>query len=230
LLYAERIRGQRKSKRIMFIGWPHQTGRKQRPTLLIGRSSLDCANVLQIFSSSITQRGFTHAYRKAQRLLPLVRLRGDSGVASSRKATVERKSHDFREWSQTLDWIIRNIFKLPPLLDGHRSEQIRISNRGLSFLREVALVVQFCDECGKELTATEIATLCEIGGIDVPGCVPGSGTEQVSRRIGSLFSPLFKESNLIDVEGFEVTRIQKQAYDETRKEHRQHKFYCFKQN
>jgi hypothetical protein len=39
------------------------------------------------------------------------------------KPRTHESRHDFREWSQTLDWIIQNIFKLPPLLDGHREEQ-----------------------------------------------------------------------------------------------------------
>src|SRR4029077_8911010 len=43
------------------------------------------------------------------------------------KCRTQEHRHDFREWSQTLDWIIQKIFKLPPLLEGHRAEQLRIS-------------------------------------------------------------------------------------------------------
>ena len=37
--------------------------------------------------------------------------------AGSPRTTESR--HDFREWVRVLDWIVQNIFKLPPLLDGH---------------------------------------------------------------------------------------------------------------
>jgi hypothetical protein len=145
------------------------------------------------------------------------------------KPRTNETGHDFREWSQTLDWIIQNIFELPPLLDGHRNEQLRIASPALSFLREVALTVQTCEMCGEDLTATELANLCDSAGIDVPKCFPGTDIEKVSRRIGSLFGPLFKESEVIQIEGFEVTRTRTEVYDEDRKENRESKFYCFRQ-
>jgi len=58
------------------------------------------------------------------------------------KPKTGEQRHDFREWAQTLDWIIQKKFKLPPPLEGHRSEQLRISSVGLSFVRDVALLLQ----------------------------------------------------------------------------------------
>jgi hypothetical protein len=46
--------------------------------------------------------------------------------------------------------------KLPPLLDGHREEQLRIASPGLSLLWELAFAVL---ESGEDLSATELATL-----------------------------------------------------------------------
>jgi hypothetical protein len=146
------------------------------------------------------------------------------------KPRTDETRHDFREWSQTLDWVIQNIFELPPLLDDHHNEQLRISSPGLSFLREVALAVQTSGQCGEELSATEIAAICDAAAIDVQGCRPGAEPNQQSRRIGSLFGPLFKESEVIEVEGFVVKRVQEKAYDEERKEYRPCKFYCFEKN
>jgi hypothetical protein len=36
---------------------------------------------------------------------------------AGRQRTAERR-HEFREWAQTLDWIVQEIFRLPPLCDG----------------------------------------------------------------------------------------------------------------
>jgi hypothetical protein len=143
------------------------------------------------------------------------------------KPRSKESRHDFREWSQTLDWIIQNIFKLPPLLDGHREEQLRIASSGLSLLRELAFVVHKCGESGADLSATELAFRCELGGIEIPGCSSGADISTVARRIGSILGQLFRESEELMVEGFIVRRFQKDVYDETRKEYRPSKFYRF---
>ena len=52
------------------------------------------------------------------------------------------RRHDFSEACQALDWIIQNIFKLPPLLDDHQAEQARVANPLLNWLRDVALLVE----------------------------------------------------------------------------------------
>jgi hypothetical protein len=145
------------------------------------------------------------------------------------KPRTHEARHDFREWDQTLDWILQNIFKLPPLLDGHCEEQLRIASPGLSLLRELAFAVDRCGESGKDLSATELALFCEIAGIEVPRCSSGADVSVVSRRIGSILAPLFRESEELVVEGFVVKRIQKDAYDEIRKENRSSKFYRFTQ-
>lgn len=49
--------------------------------------------------------------------------------------------HDFREWCQTLDWIVQNLLGGAPLMDGHQAAQERTSNPALSWLRAVALAV-----------------------------------------------------------------------------------------
>src|SRR5262249_37307445 len=54
------------------------------------------------------------------------------------KPRTRETRHDFREWTQTLDWIVQRIFKCAPLMDGHLEEQSRISNPELGWLRKVA--------------------------------------------------------------------------------------------
>jgi hypothetical protein len=138
--------------------------------------------------------------------------------------------HDFREWSQTLDWIIQNIFRLPPLLDGHRSEQLRLSSPGLSLLRDIALAVHISNDCGEDLSATDIATLCDVACINIPGCTPGGEIGNASRRIGSILGSLFRESDKVTVEGFEVTRTTKPVRLAERQEYRESRFYRFEKS
>jgi hypothetical protein len=143
------------------------------------------------------------------------------------KCRTQERRHDFREWSQTLDWIIQEIFKLPPLLEGHQAEQLRISSSALSFLRELALVVQKAGDCNENLSTTDLAFYCSAEGIEVPGCAPGADSGMITRRIGSILAPLFREPGSIQVEGFLITRIIMPVYNEERKENVLSKFYCF---
>ena len=144
-----------------------------------------------------------------------------------KKPRTQEHRHDFREWSQTLDWIIQNIIGLPPLLEGHQAEQFRISNAALSFLRDLALAVQKAGDCNENLSATDLAIFCDAEGIEVPGCAPGADTNVITRRIGSILAPLFRETGAIQVEGFLITRAIVLVYNEERKENVSSKFYCF---
>jgi len=143
------------------------------------------------------------------------------------KCRTQEHRHDFRAWSQTLDWIIQKIFGLRPLVEGHRAEQLRISSAGLSFLRELALVVQKAGECNEHLSTTDLAIFCDAAGIEVPGCAPGADTSVITRRIGSILGPLFGEQGSIEVEGFLITRTKMPVYNEERKENVMKPFYCF---
>jgi hypothetical protein len=77
--------------------------------------------------------------------------------------------HDFREWCGVTDWIVQNIFKLPPLLENHREQQERISSPGLSFLREICNVISDAGLLEETLTAADIAAELEARHIDIPG-------------------------------------------------------------
>ena len=143
------------------------------------------------------------------------------------KPRTQEHQHDFKEWSQTLDWIVQNVFKLPPLLEGHRAEQLRISSVGLSFFRELALAVQKGGECNENLSTTDLAIFCDADGIEVPGCAPGADIGVTTKRIGSILGPLFRESGSIAVDGFLVHRTMMPVYNEERKENVMKPFYCF---
>lgn len=117
--------------------------------------------------------------------------------------------HDFREWVQVVDWIIQNIFKMVPVMDGHQQAQERVSNPALVWLRAVALAANEANELNQELTATEIYELCQAETIDVPGMQNDAGEETGKKIIGTLMGRLFRDGDKIEVEGFTVTRQEK---------------------
>ncbi|MEI6072780.1 MAG: hypothetical protein WCS31_13380 [Verrucomicrobiae bacterium] len=129
--------------------------------------------------------------------------------------------HDFRQWTQSLDWIVRELFGLAPLLDGHREEQARTANPALQWLRDVANAVMGQGLDGKPLVAAQLADVCEENDIDLPG--RKDSTEESKYRIGRTLGRLFKDGQAIDgntvrltVDGITVTRETFQEYNAER--------------
>ena len=122
-------------------------------------------------------------------------------VARGKPRTQETR-HDFREWCQTLDWIVVNLFGLAPLMDGHTAAQKRVSNEALSFLRAIALEVDRNGQLGHGFTATEIGSLCHTHDIRIPGLSNQDDAHQSRLRIGGLMGRTFRETDSIDAEGY----------------------------
>jgi hypothetical protein len=114
--------------------------------------------------------------------------------------------HHFREWVQVLDWIGQNIFKTVAIMDGHKLAQERVSTPALVWLRKVALNVDETGEVNRPLTATDIYSLCDSQEIEIPGLRPGSDEEKSVKVIGRIMAKLFKDSESLEVAGFNVTR------------------------
>jgi hypothetical protein len=135
--------------------------------------------------------------------------------------------HDFRESCQSLDWIVQNVFDLPPLLDGHRTEQDRISNPDLNWLRDVALKAKKDDRLDEKFRPSEIANLCEAHGIDIPGCRPGLPSDQVSMQTGKLLKRIFRDQREKLLAGISVQHSSAQEYNPQRQEYVAVNFYAF---
>jgi hypothetical protein len=116
--------------------------------------------------------------------------------------------HDFREWSQILDWIVQNILCCAPLMDGHQTAQERTSNPALSFMRAVALAVAAENRLGVPLIASDLVKVCDLHAIEIPG--KPANEEQSMRRIGSLCKQVFRDGDSVAVDGFTVTRSEKE--------------------
>ena len=116
--------------------------------------------------------------------------------------------HDFREWCQTVDWILRDLCGCAPLMDGHEAAQERASNPALSWLRAVALAVEMEGRLGTALIASELVDVCELHAVEIPG--NPADEDRASRQVGKLCKQLFREGDAIDVDGFTVKRTRKE--------------------
>lgn len=58
--------------------------------------------------------------------------------------------HSKRDWVQVCDWIVQNLFHLPPLLDGHTQVLDRAAMRFLGFVRQLAIILERRGRLGKD--------------------------------------------------------------------------------
>ncbi|MHB8524482.1 MAG: BT4734/BF3469 family protein [Limisphaerales bacterium] len=128
-------------------------------------------------------------------------------IANGKPRTNDSR-HDFREWDQTLDWIVQRILGCAPLMDGHVEAQERTSNPGLSWLRAVALAVAAENRLGVPLIASELVEVCELHAVEVPG--KPSDEDRAKQQVGSLCKRVFRDSDIVTVDGFTVTRGRKE--------------------
>jgi hypothetical protein len=112
--------------------------------------------------------------------------------------------HDFREWAQVCDWIVQNVFRAAPLMDGHEAAQERVSNPALTWLRAVALAVAQENKLGETFIASEIRELCDHHGVDIPG-EPRS-EDEAKKQIGRLFRRIFTAGDTVEVDAFRISR------------------------
>lgn len=113
--------------------------------------------------------------------------------------------HDFKEWAQMLDWIVQNIFRAAPLLEGHQRAQQRVSDVGLTFLRAVAVAVRADGRLEETFVAGDVVDLCAEAGIEIPGLKSGS-SDDASRKVGVVLGRVFREADVLEVDEFTVSR------------------------
>jgi hypothetical protein len=121
--------------------------------------------------------------------------------------------HNFIEWTQTLDWIVQNIFNLSPLLDGHTEEILRISDPALSWLRQVAIAIEKDNRLDEGFSAIEIVDICQAHNIDFPNDVCVTDPEQLARYAGRLLARVFHKVSLnepLGIDRYEITHDERQ--------------------
>ena len=117
--------------------------------------------------------------------------------------------HSFSDWASTLDWIVQNIFHLPPLLDGNDEAQVRLTKPHLSFLRQVAIKVDQEHTLDIPHSASHIVELCERHDIEIPGV---SSTRQYQedyppKAVGKAMKQCFLDnSDELTLENYRIVR------------------------
>lgn len=113
----------------------------------------------------------------------------------------------FRQWAQTLDWIVQKC-GLPPLLDGHERAQESVSNPALAWLRELALVIESRAELGTELSPTRLGEISGDAGLEIPGLHHDADEKRRCLVVGSVLARVFHNAETtFEVENFTVQRL-----------------------
>jgi hypothetical protein len=143
------------------------------------------------------------------------------------KPKTEDNRHDFREWCQSLDWIVQNIFHLAPLLDGHKAEQDRISDPGINWLRDMALKIKKDGRLDEKFRPGELADICAEHAIEIPGCRVGLAPDQVLMQTGKNLKRIFRDSQQKLVGGVLVEHSTGSEYNAQKQENLPVNFYEF---
>ena len=123
----------------------------------------------------------------------------------------------FRKWAQAMDWIIEELFALPPLMDGHEEAQERASNSTLNWLRQVCIAVEADARLEEQLTASDIVDICQSHGIEPPGIPPKEPGSWLLMRVGQIMGKTFKDRDRIEIDAFEIQRTESVLYNEVRR-------------
>jgi len=117
--------------------------------------------------------------------------------------------HDFREWVQVVDWIMQNLFGSLPVMDGHQQAQERVSNPASVWLRRLVLAIKDAGELNKSLIATDLHGICDGANIEIPGLASTAEEDKGKKVIGSIMAKLFKDGDVLELDGFIITREEK---------------------
>lgn len=120
----------------------------------------------------------------------------------------DENRHSFSEWARSCDWIVQNIFKEAPLLEGHTEAQARFQNPHLTFARLVAIEIQNKNALGQQYTATSIFELCEEADIPIPTLADSQkhNADYGKRVVGKIMNKALSGMDELLIEGFRITR------------------------
>jgi hypothetical protein len=122
------------------------------------------------------------------------------------KPRTETTDHSFQSWAQPLDWIVQNLFRMPPLLDGLSEVRSRAASPQRSFLRQIVLRWVASPRHTDSPTATMIVALCDEEGIDIPGLRATNNEKAAPQQVGRILAPIFREEGPVEIDGYRVTR------------------------
>jgi hypothetical protein len=131
------------------------------------------------------------------------------------KKITNETQHDFREWCQTLDWIVQNIFEEAPLMDGHGKAKERAASPQLTFIRAVAIKLNERGKLDEEISASEIADAALDADIEIPGLsAENQSVEEGRKVVGKIMAKHFENTNELGLDEFKVLREERSEKSE----------------
>ena len=124
--------------------------------------------------------------------------------------------HDFREWAQTLDWIVQNIFGAAPLLDQHDEARQRVSDPRRVWLRSICIAMRDGNQTG-EFLASQLADFALEQDNPPPNVREDADEDAVARAIGKIMAGAITDTNVMEIDGFRIHR--RPHYSDTAKKH-----------
>ena len=128
------------------------------------------------------------------------------------KPRTKKVEHDFREWAGVMDYIVTQIFQLPPLLSGHRAEQLRLANPDLNWMRDVAIAAEKQDKLNVQLRTHEVVSICDEGNVKIPGTEWMDGHDDRDTKIYQFIGKLLKRLFSTGIEYEAVQSIETGGY------------------
>lgn len=150
---------------------------------------------------------YAHVVANQPRFLGCVFAVAREWASKGRPRTNETRHHK-REWAQSLDWIVQNVFHAAPLLDGHDEVCERVSDPRRIWLRKLCIALRDADRTG-ELYATQLAEFALENDIPPPNAGRDPDEETAARRIGIVMAAVFAGGDEAIIDGFRIMRARR---------------------
>jgi hypothetical protein len=122
------------------------------------------------------------------------------------KPQIDGAPHRFWQWACSMDWIVRNLFGLSPLLNGHKQVQKETGSSILVFLRQAAIKVQQEGRLGEEFRPFELVQLAQTHHLSIPS-VKDITDDRAPASLGRQLGRLFTEGDTFTLDAsFHVVR------------------------
>jgi hypothetical protein len=105
-----------------------------------------------------------------------------------------------------MDWLVQNLFSLPPLLDGHREVQKAVASDILTFLRQAAIKIEQQRQLGEEFMASGLIELAIRHNLTIGG-IKDLREENAHKTLGKYLAPYFKPGDTLNLDArFQIIR------------------------
>ncbi len=115
--------------------------------------------------------------------------------------------HDQHEWAGAMNWVVQHLFQLPDLMEGHDELKRRVADPTQVFLREIALTIK---EDEAEFSTTDLVDRAKGSGIGLPDWDGArQDNDAAIKHMGILLGKSFSKNEVIEMDGFTITRSEK---------------------